>query len=88
MSPAFVVAIAHLRLKETSKLAISSPSHAVALLYATLNNDLLLHDDVNVDPDAVAQYLVKLHIRIKVLLLFCSSELAPEALTTPMTVFG
>ena len=54
MSPAFVVAIAHLRLKKTSKLAITSPSHAVALLNSTLNNDLLLYDDVNVDPDAVA----------------------------------
>ena len=86
MSPAFVVAIAHLRLKKTSKLAITSPSHAVALLNSTLNNDLLLYDDVNVDPDAVAQYLIKLYIRVKVLLLFCSSELAPEALTTPMTM--
>ena len=58
MPPPLVVAVFHLRLEEASKDSFASPTHAVPLLYSTLNYDFALLDFMNVDPDAVRQYLV------------------------------
>ena len=52
------MAILHLRLEEASKDSFASPTHAVPLLYSTLNYDFALLDNMNVDPDAVRKDLV------------------------------
>ena len=59
MPPPLVVAVFHLRLEEASKDSSSSPAHAVTLLYATLDDDVAVSDDVDVGPDAVAENLVQ-----------------------------
>ena len=88
MAPSFVMPSSHLRLQEPPKLAISRPPHAIALLDATLDDYFLLHYDVNVDPDAVSQHLIKLGVRIGVFLVLRATELPPEPLTAPVTVLG
>ena len=78
----------HLRLEEASEAAIIRPTHAVALLDAALNDRFLLHDDMDIDPDAVSEHLVELCTRVSVFLLLGTTELAPEAFTTPVAVLG
>ena len=88
MAPSFIVASSHLRLQETSKAAVTRPAHAIALLDTALNYGLLLHYDVDVDPDAVPQNFVQLDISVEVFLLFSPAKLAPEAFAAPMAVLG
>ena len=88
MAPSFVMTSGHLRLQEPSEPAISRPSHPIALLDAALNDDFLLDDDVNVDPDAISQHLIKFGVRIGVFLVFCATELPPEPFATPVAVLG
>ena len=78
----------HLRLQEASEAAIIRPSHAITLLDAALNNRFLLHNDMDIDPDAVSEHLVELCTCVSILLLLSTTELAPEAFTTPVTVLG
>ena len=88
MPPPLVVAVFHLRLEEASKDSSSSPTHAVTLLYAALDDGLAVSDDVDVGPDAVAQNLVQFEVCIVVLLKFCTSEEAPESFATSVAVLG
>lgn len=88
MPPPLIVAVFHLRLEEASKDSFSTPTHAVTLLYAALDDNLTVGDDVNVGPDAVAQNLVQFQVCIVVLLKFGASEEAPESFTTSVAVLG
>ena len=57
MPPPLVVAVFHLRLEEASKDSSSSPTHAVTLLYAALDDDLADYDGIEpgamVPPEAL-----------------------------------
>lgn len=86
VTPTFVVTIGHLRLEEPSKAAIYRPTHTVALFKPALNYCLLLHDYVDIEPDAVSEHFIKLLVCVAIFLDLCSSELAPEAFTATMAV--
>ena len=72
--------IRHLWLQKTSEATITSPAHTVAFLDPALDDYVIVKDYVHVDPDCIAQYLVKLGVCIIILLFFGASELAPVAL--------
>ena len=76
----------HLRLQEASELAVARPAYAVPLLDAGLNYYVRMHDDVDVDPDAIRQDLVKLRVCVRIFLVLSSAEFSPEALAAAITV--
>ena len=80
------MATLHLRLQEPSELAVARPAYAVPLLYAGLNYYVRMHYDVDVDPDAIRQNLVKLRVCVRIFLVFSSAEFAPEALAAAITM--
>lgn len=83
------MSVSHLRLEEAPKAAIfNCPSHAVALFDSAFSDDFRLDNDMDVDPDAVSENLVKFCIGINILLNFGSSELAPETFTASIAVLG
>ena len=57
VAPALFVAAVHLRLEKSAERALDCPAYTVTLLLAALDDDLRLHDDVDVDPDCVPQDL-------------------------------
>lgn len=80
------MAASHLRLEEASEDTVNGPSNPVALFDAALHDDFRVHDDVDVDPDAVAQDLIQLLVGVNVLLKLSAAEHAPEALRAAMAV--
>lgn len=82
------MAVSHLGLKEASERPISSPADAVTLLDSALDNDLLLDNLMNVDPDAITQDLLELDCRFCVFLVLTALKLAPEALAAPRSVLS
>ena len=52
------MAAIHLRLQESSELAVACPAYAVPLFDASLNYDISVHYYMDVDPDAIWKDLV------------------------------
>ena len=80
------MALGHLRLQKSSETSVSSPTHSISLLDSALNDDFRVHDNVDINPNAIAKNLIKFLVSVNVLLFFRSSELAPKTFRAAMTV--
>ena len=84
--PPLCMAILHLWLKKSSECTLACPTHPIALVNATLDDDLRVSDHMHVYPYCIIKHLIQLHVCILILLVLTAPEKAPKPLTAPMTV--
>jgi len=84
--PTCGMTLSHLWFQESSKASVSCPAHSITLFNSALNDDFRVHDNMNINPNAVAKNLVQFCVCVNVFLFFRSSELAPETFRATMAV--
>ena len=86
MTPSRFMTTGHHRLKESSKNAITSPSNSVAFLYSALNDDIVVHYGMDVNPDSVVNDLLKFCTGINIFLELRSFKFTPKSFAAASTV--
>ncbi len=89
MLPPFPMSVSHLGLKKSPKTStFNGPPYSVALFDPTLNDEFVLRQTVDIDPNTLIEDLLGFESCMLVLKSFSSPWLTPEALTAPMSMLA